>query len=572
MKRHHIYHTVLGLAVAALALTACSDEWNDHYEGQAIDVKNASLWEAIQKDGSLSNFASVVQACGYDKALGSSQVFTVFAPTNDCFSSAEAQALIQQYNAEKGKVNDNENTTIKEFLQNHIALYNHSISKTGSDSIVMMNGKYALLTPETIGGSRLLTTNQHYGNGVLFTLGQQVAFYPNVFEYMRKDNDLDSIRSFFYNEMFYRSVFDAEESVPGGIVDGKTVYLDSVFHQQNELFNYDFMQARLNSEDSTYWMVMPTNRAWRDLIDEYTSYFNYDNTVNKRDSIIYTNSRMAIVKGTAFSRTFNSDATVRDSARSTNCVLDYNRRKNSWGADSLHYFQYYNPYQAGGIFSGTTNVNCSNGVIMKADEWHFDKTETFFQTRIIEAEARGAIKEVSMVDNPTKGTKEETISPRIHYVEANNSFYNKVSNNGFVEFEQAKTTVNHSVTFNITDVLSNIGYDIYLVTAPALAADSTATAIQRLPNVLRCTLSYNDQDAKKQENRIVSSVENNPDIVDYILLAEDFKFPVCSYGLNEDQPQVTLTVETRVTSTQQRNNTHSRTMRIDCIILKPHVQ
>jgi hypothetical protein len=253
-------------------------------------------------------------------------------------------------------------------------------------------------------------------------------------------------------------------------------------------------------------------------------------------------------------------------------VLDYNRRKNSWGADSLHYFQYYNPYQAGGIFSGTTNVNCSNGVIMKADEWHFDKTETFFQTRIIEAEARGAIKEVSMVDNPTKGTKEETISPRIHYVEANNSFYNKVSNNGFVEFEQAKTTVNHSVTFNITDVLSNIGYDIYLVTAPALAADSTATAIQRLPNVLRCTLSYNDQDAKKQENRIVSSVENNPDIVDYILLAEDFKFPVCSYGLNEDQPQVTLTVETRVTSTQQRNNTHSRTMRIDCIILKPHVQ
>ena len=572
MKRHHIYHTVLGLAVAALALTACSDEWDDHYKGEAIGLQEASLWEAIQRDANLSNFANVVKACGYDKALASSQVFTVFAPTNDCFSSTEAEALIQAYNAEKGKVNDNENTTIKEFLQNHIALYNHSTAQSGADSIVMMNGKYALLTPSDIGGSRLLTTNQHYGNGVLFTVGDKVDFFPNVFEYMRKDNDLDSIRSFFYNDMFYRSVFSAEESVPGGIEDGKTVYLDSVFHQQNELFGSDFMQARLNSEDSTYWMVVPTNKAWRDLVEEYATYFNYDNTVNKRDSIAYTNTRMAIVKGTAFSRTFNADATVRDSARSTNCVLDYNRRRSNWGADSLHYYQYFNPYQTGGIFSGTTNVNCSNGVIMKADNWNFDKRETFFQTRIIEAEARGAIKEVSTVENTSKGVKEETITPRIHYVENDNAFYNIVSGNGFVEFEQAKTTINHTVTFNITNVLSNIGYDIYLVTAPALAADSNATAIQRLPTIMRCTLGYNDQDAKKQENRLVASVENNPDIVDYILLAEDFKFPVSSYGLNEDQPQVTLTVETRVTSAQQRNNTHTRTMRIDCIILKPHEQ
>ena len=562
----------MGVAMATLTLTACSDEWDDHYKGEAVGLQNETIWEAIQKDGQLSNFANVIKACGYDKALGSSQVFTVFAPTNDCLSSAEAEALIQAYNAEKGKVNDNENTTIKEFLQNHIALYNHSVAQTGADSIIMMNGKYALLTPTEIGGSKLLTTNKHYENGLLFTVGQQVEFYPNVFEYMRKDSDLDSIRSFFYNDMFYRSVFSAEESVTGGIEDGKTVYLDSVFHQQNELFDNNFLQAQLNSEDSTYWMVVPTNKAWRNLIEEYTTYFNYDNTVNKRDSLVYTNSRMAIVKGTAFSRTFNSDVSVRDSARSTNCVLNYNRRRTNWGADSLHYFEYYNPYRTGGIFSGTTNVNCSNGVIMKADEWNFDKRETFFQTRIIEAEARGAIKEVSMVDNPTKGIKEETITPRIHYVENNNVFYNKVSNNGFVEFEQAKTTVNHSVTFNITDVLSNIGYDIYLVTAPALAADSNATAIQRLPSVLRCTLAYNDQDAKKQENRLISSIENNPDIVDYILLAEDFKFPVCSYGLKEDQPQVTLTVETRVTSAQQRNNTHTRTMRIDCIILKPHVQ
>ena len=110
---------VLGLAIAALTLTACSDEWDDHYAtGNNVEgMLNTSLWDAIQKDGNLSNFASVVKATGYDKSLASSQVFTVFAPTNDCFSAEEAQALIQAYNAEKGRVNDENNTTIKEFIQ-----------------------------------------------------------------------------------------------------------------------------------------------------------------------------------------------------------------------------------------------------------------------------------------------------------------------------------------------------------------------------------------------------------------------------------------------------------------------
>ena len=56
----------------------------------------------------------------------------------------------------------------------------------------------------------------------------------------------------------------------------------------------------------------------------------------------------------------------------------------------------------------------------------------------------------------------------------------------------------------------------------------------------------------------------------YIKVAENFMFPVASYGLEEDEPQVSLKVESYVTSTQQRNNTYTRTMRIDCIILKPH--
>jgi len=59
-------------------------------------------------------------------------------------------------------------------------------------------------------------------------------------------------------------------------------------------------------------------------------------------------------------------------------------------------------------------------------------------------------------------------------------------------------------------------------------------------------------------------------IVDYILLAEDFKFPTATFGLKESEPQVTLEVETNVSSKEQSQKKFTRTLRIDCVMLVPH--
>ena len=70
----------------AAAFTACSDTWDDHYESlgdSSTGVHEGSLWQAISSDPNLSNFARVIEGCNYKAALDGSQVFTVFAPTND---------------------------------------------------------------------------------------------------------------------------------------------------------------------------------------------------------------------------------------------------------------------------------------------------------------------------------------------------------------------------------------------------------------------------------------------------------------------------------------------------------
>ncbi|MBR5928897.1 MAG: fasciclin domain-containing protein, partial [Prevotella sp.] len=576
MKRYNIYKKVLGLALAVLTFAACTDTWDDHYDRKGEGMNDASLWQAISQNSNLSNFAKVVQACGYDKALNSSQVFTVFAPTNDNFSAQEADELIAAYNAEKGKVNEDDNTVIKEFIQNHIALYNHSIAESSSDSLTLMNGKKTVLTTSSFCNSPILSTNGHYNNGVLFTIQGKAHYFPTVFEYLRKDADLDSVASFFYNSRFYRKEFYPERSVPGGLENGKTVYLDSVFVQQNDL--WDMLWAYTNDEDSTYWMVAPTNKEWKKLIEEYEPYFNYDNNVAFRDSMVYTMPRIAIVLGANFSRTLNPDAHLTDSALSTSAAERYTYRYSYWGNNNLHYYQFggksatntQKPYSATGIFTGTDNVECSNGVVMKSDDWKINKLNTFYQWKIYEAEETSNIKEVSKKENSTTGEMEPTIDPIIREVLNNNRFYGKVWSNEFVEFKQMQTTQNHTVTFNLRSVLSNIGYDIYLVTAPALANDSNATEEERIPTKLTCTINYHNQEGETESEVLQSGVETNPNVVDYILLAEDFKFPTATWGLSESVPQITLDVTTKVSSPEIRSKKYTRTMRIDCVMLVPH--
>ena len=564
MKKYKIYSKVVGLALAALTFTACADKWDDHYDSKGEGFNEASLWQAINENSSLSNFASVVKACGYDKALGSSQVFTVFAPTNDQFSAQEAQELITVYQAEKGKVVEDDNTVI----------YNHTVAPTSNDSLVLMNGKKTTLSATAFGDNTILSNNKHYANGILFTIQGKAKYFPTVFEYLRKDADLDSIASFFYNTRFFRKEFIPERSVAGGLENGKTVYLDSVFVQQDDL--WDMLWAYTNEEDSTYWMVVPTNTVWKELIEEYESYFNYDDQVRFRDSMAYTMPRLAIVNGTTFSRTVNPDTHLQDSAVSTSAAEAYIYRESYWGDKNLHYYQFggksnentQKPYGPIGIFSDTEDVVCSNGIVKKSDNWKINKLNTFYQWIIVEAEDRTAIKEVSKME--VNNEMKPTVKTIEREVMNDNKFHNKVWNNMFIEFEQVFTTVQHKVTFNIENVLSNIGYDIYLVTAPALANDSNATEAQLLPTKVNCYINYHNQQGEKERQQLAKSKENNPQIVDYILLAEDFKFPTASFGLRESEPQVTLEVETAVSSKEQSRKQFTRTLRIDCIMLVPH--
>lgn len=563
------YTKVLGLALAALTFCTCSDEWDNHYNTQQVG-DGRSLWETISTDNTLSNFASVIQATGYDKALGSSQVFTVFAPTNDALTAEQAEEWIDVYNQELAdNKKDEDNKTIKEFVKNHITLYNKSVSELSNDTIVMLNGKYLKLDADGLDGHNLSLKNSHHTNGILFKVDHQVDYFYNVFEYLATDADLDSLAKFLYSYNEYE--FMPELSVPGGIENGQTVYLDSVTVLENELF------ARIgliNEEDSTYTMLAPTNQVWSKLVEEYENYFNYCDFVQGRDSLKHLNTRMAVVRGTVFSHTANKN--WADSAVSVNAV-PYNMRKYMYGSADAAYYVYYNTMAADGIFNGAIEKECSNGRVMKADTWNIDKTQSFLQNVIMEGEARNSQAKVDEV---------KTVTPlQSTYVASTHPFYNKISNNGFTEIVPTAANARPQVWFYIDNVLSNLAYDIQLVLVPTWTGDLTSAGVAETvkPNFMSVKLWSLKQDAvdnsiENEENWNVEQMLRNYETnflregvdttyitMDTITVASNYTFPTCSYGL--ETPQVMLEIQGLGIAALKK---YQGNIRVDAIILKPH--
>ena len=546
----------MALTTAACVLTACTETWDDYYNAKS--AHEGTLWTALSQQGDVSNFASVLKACGYDARLSSSQVFTVFAPTNASFSAQEASDLISRYQQQKADgVKDEDNEVVKQFVQNHIALYNLSVSSLTADSIKLMNGKYMQLTSDRFGKSSVVSKNQLYANGVLFTIDQPEQYDPNVFEYLRADGELDSLANFLYGYDLYE--FDASSSVAGGEVkNGKVVYLDSVFRLNNAMLS---QYGYLNREDSNYLVVSPTDTEWQRLYNEYASYYNYADNTARRDSMIRTMTRRAIFDGTVFN--LNLQESLQDSALSTTYQRLY---RNTATYEEPRYYRFYQPFAAGGAFSGGRSVTCSNGQVMKLDHWNIDPTETFMQEIKVEGESNRYIDTVLFAREPV-GLRQVPVS---------NPFYGKVSANYFVEAQPIAASSTTTLRYTLPNFLSNVGYDIYCVCAPAIAYNERALPEDTLPCRLNFRIAFTNQDGTLASETALRNPANNtanyitrPNVVDTVLVASNYKFPTCAQGLNLQRAMATLRVASSYISNRE-SSLYTRTLRIDCILLRPH--
>lgn len=566
--------------LSSLGLNSCTDTWDEHYQQGAMG--EGTLWESIKNNQQLSNFARVIEATGYHKSLSSSQVFTVFAPTNDAFTDADANDIINKYQAELAKgLKGEKNAAIKEFVMNHIALYNYSIANESPDTTIrMMNGKYLGLTNSTFSGKPFTSTNTITGNGVLFTLGEKADYIYNLFEYVKSDPELDSVSNFLYMSdpyQFHKIIFDSEASVPGEIIKGQQHYLDSVTTTENEiLYSSNRLYARLDNEDSCYYALMPTNKAWKEQYEKNVPLFQYDKQVFGRDSLMYLYPRLNILRGMQFNKTNNPLLGTTEAIDSivSPIAISYSDRRNTYGSYDIHPYLYYKPYaKPDGIFTDIKGQKvCSNGVILKTDNWKIKYRDGFNQL---------IIRDVDVAMDSLAGETPDAKPSWIYTsVQTENPFYNKLHYHDYQTLIPANLR-DMGVLLKIPDVLSNQKYDMYVVTVPATAGNTLAT--DTLPTRFSVTLYWHDLDGKEVSKEVSdkdggdisydSSTRKQTFLTDPTKVHEihigTFEFPTCSYGLQE--PQVKAFININVRSSDVNKGIYTKTLRMDCIKLVPRL-
>jgi uncharacterized surface protein with fasciclin (FAS1) repeats len=556
MKRNSflVYFYML---VAGFLFAGCS-EWDDHYDADTslLASQQATLWENISKADNLKQFASLLQKAGYDSVLNATQTYTVWAPVDGSFDYDQ----LSSYDASRLQ---------KEFIQNHIARNNYPVSGaidnkhiyTLNEKLMIFNGS----SEYTIQGVGLSKANVASSNGVIHLLSGKIPYAQNLYESLNtNDYAIDSISNFFHT--YDVKKLNELKSVPGPTLNGQVTYLDSVFDEHNELFSQFY--AYINREDSNYTMIVPTNEAWTKAKAEISKYYNYlpsfefmenTSTVSSESKKITVNiDDVEYLKDSIVNMMLLKDLFYNNNIYD-NKKLNNLKTGETLQCDSLYGTTFTKLYSedAANLFENATRIDMSNGAAWLTDSLRMRSWTSWNPELIIEAEERSVLSStLNVYDVPQRtyvvpGTQNPEIA-------------GKVSGNTYLEVQPVTSSTNPGIVFYLPGVRSTT-YSIYIVMVPA---NIVSTTRESKPNLFNVTMGYATATGKNDDRGrswlAASSFSTDTTKVDTVYLG-DFTFPMAYYGTGNYYPY--LRINSAVRNAQRLQ--YDRTMRIDCLILRP---
>lgn len=539
---------------AALVLTACAD-WDDHYNADTslLDTQQSTLWRNIERQGNLSQFASLLKQVGYDSILNASQTYTVWAPINDTYD----YDALSKLSADRLQ---------KEFIQNHIARSSYPASGQLNQRIYTLNEKmvhFNGIGNYSIQGVSVDQPNLASGNGIIHVLKGKIPFVQNIYESLNNyDYPIDSISNYFHS--YDVKKLNEQKSVPGPTLNGEVTYLDSIFDEHNDLFlRYS---AYINREDSNYSMIIPTNEAWMKAKEQITKLFHYvpsfefmENTSTGSDK----KKENVTIRDVKYLQDSIVNMMLTSSLFYNNNLYD-NKKLTSFVQGKLQCDSLYGTLRtkiytedAARLFENTVRVEKSNGIAWIADSLRMRPWTSWNPEIIVQAEYNAMLSStVNVADAPERvyvapGTQNPEVTGRL-------------SGNTYVEVQPVSSSTNPGVVYYLPDVRSTT-YSLYLVTVPANIVSPNRTT---KPNRFSVSLGYADAFGKNQDNDRSWVAENafvcDSMQIDTVYLG-DFTFPMAYAGTGSYYPYIRI----NSTVTSRERASYDRTLRIDCIILRP---
>ena len=234
----------------------------------------------------------------------------------------------------------------------------------------------------------------------------------------------------------------------------------------------------------------------------------------------------------------------------------------AYGSYDAKYYQYDKPYAEGGIFNGTTEVECSNGKLLKANTLNANDRERFMQTITIPAASSSYLDSVYSAN---------TSAPAYYEVSPESPFYNKLSFHYYVVISPKSGGQRQQFQYHGGAVLSGVNYKVYLLMAPAISGDTLDTKNNK-GTKFRVQIKYRNEGTKKETALSPQESPKNPWVtidqtanpitdVEKVFLGT-YKFDYTSQGIDS---RVRIFFENRMGG----NDIETKRMRLSAIIFEP---
>ena len=549
MKRKNIYSILVCCAIAC-AFSACTDVWNEHYQvNESIlgETGDSYLWELINDDPDLEEFAALLKATGYDTLLMTNRSYTIWAPVDGAgFIDVEAlgKATKEQLDAYK-----------KEIVENHIANYIHPASgirdkedRKNYAMIEMLNTKKydfesVAFNEYAFDGKALSETNVAK-NGLLHKLeGGYVEFAANIWEQLGREAKLSKLWAFLKKD--YKREFYPAGSVQGPIEDGKVTWLDSAFVESCRWFGEI---GWLDREDSSYTMYALSDNAWDAMYESTKRYFRFPSgmvtlpskgsldAAQTTDSIVYN----LMVRNLVFSNTVNKKF--------------FNGQKDSLVANAYPR-QIFVGEEARALKEGWVDTFAlSNGTLYVVDQVNYNPFTCWFDTLRVQGEG------LSDADESRKGF--ESVTKSVTSIHRDSLLYDFVSGHsiGVYKAEGTGYKIDPKFKFYVNDLLS-APYQVKIVLLPPQIINPADTAFIK-PNKFTARL-VGDSLNLQLLNDEGTPMEYVSDVtkIDTIVLFDYVEIKNCEYqkkSLTGKDASVFLEIESKIEFTGRNGSGENR--------------
>lgn len=526
MKR--IYKFFMFAAIMS-TMTACSD-WDNHYDSDINAGNGLTLMQMLETDDNTTTFARLVRKSGYADLLSSSQSFTVFAPYNNALTGLDESDITQ----------------LKLMITNHIARHTYPSSTPANEGVRMMDGKvYNFDNTNSFAGRNIITSDRQAANGVIHHVSSQIPYINNIYEFIQSNPNTSKLYEFIHQ--FDEMKMDEKNSQEIGIdEEGRPVY-DTVLVKYNRLLDDKlYGLGCIDTEDSTYTMLIPDNNAWTEAYKRIAPTFaNYNADQTKADSIQDVRTCMAIMNDLIYREAPETPASA-DSLISTDGSVIHN--------PSL-------------LFGNATRHELSNGNAFVVSSLNYDNTETWQKEISIEGETQNG-----------RTYNNTSVALYTHNV-TDASLVGGASNGSYIEVSTINTVSQAVVTFSIPGVLAG-KYNVYAVFLPPTIEGEVDSPDSTYISFNMQYMNARGGNTTKNSNKKDTAHLTSGSRVVKMLAFEEIEFPVsdCTdrlWMMDEENysgnitPTTKLSISTNVTNPEFNQKKFGRTFRLDRIIFEP---